>query len=164
MGILSSLKTDTPATERTRWVEALEEDPASGEPAVEVQVAYINQNKMQNLIKPFQNKSNPSDSDEKKFRKSVMRASRDWRGVTVGNLTRLSDWLLEHPDEINQIAAALEEGGLDELPYSLEDAQWLCERMDGVVFKKILDGASSQADFAAEALSGKSSTSSSDSA
>lgn len=154
MGLLGDIaRGQEEPSEVTRWFTVLEED--EGEPEVRFLQAYLTEKQQKLLYRKsgLSLRREASDTDERKFRKQLFQATlRGWKGMTPGNLMRLSEYFVTHPGAVDALRKRLESEGLTELPFDVEDAAQLAEVIAPSIAVAVLNNATELSAYAEERL------------
>ncbi len=154
MGLLKSIGTGvTEEKEVTRWFTILEEE--DGEPEVRFLQAYLTEKQQRLLFRKagVGGRREASPEEERKFRRLLFKATlRDWKGMTPGNLVRISEYFCTHPEAVAAVKKQLASEGLTELPFDQEDAERLAEVVTPQVGIAVLNNATELSSYAEERL------------
>lgn len=131
MSLLAVLRNEAPVEEIARWVTVLPAMEEANVPEMKIRLKFMAQDTLNTIMKPIKNKRDEdiNDKDEARFRKIFAKYTfDDWSGVTFENLQRCSAWFMQR-------AATFKKDIPDEgIEFSVDDAMWLAEKMDNVVW------------------------------
>lgn len=140
--MLDEIKVETEGLveELVRTIPLIEEDAGQNLPAITIKGTYLKRETFRKIVKPFMNKKETSESDEARFRASIVEACwRDWSGVTLRNMARVSEFVLLNYDALKGAFTEKGIGEDEELPWDIKDAKWLAVRMDALRFQPVTE-------------------------
>lgn len=143
------ITTDELAPDIIRTIEVAPADPGMDLPAIKIDGAYMKRAKFRDLLRPFMAKKEASDTDEMKFRNAVVDfCFRGWSGVTLRNLTRVSEYIMLNFDALEKAFEAKGATADTEIDFDMKDVKWVASKLNNEVFQRIVDALCQMEEYA----------------
>lgn len=161
MGFLKELPKVLESKRVRRWYTILEADASLDAPAVEVNIAYLDPQRNEQLQSSYKKKKGEPGLDldgnkGKNFKWDILKdivakgftegSEQRWRGVTKTNLRRLCPAFMTYPELLEDLPAE------DEIPFTTEDLQQVAKEMADEYFLEIYRASEALNDFVASEL------------